>query len=275
MRHPPHPERQCGGGADRHPAIGDAAGHHSGRQHAQGAVAQLARLVGEPHAKGPALTERLQGRQALDAVEKLGAESFEGPLATVAGTLLEVHEDGRREQSHQRKDQHHRRHRDIPEGDEDEDRNRRQDGDRQLRHVLAEKGLQLFDAVDDRQHDPAGAFAGEPGRPKGGDLVIEAAAQGLLHLRRGAVRDHRPVVLDKSAQQHRGGDPHGRDRHAEKPGAVEDVRQQHAEDRKAGDADDRGDEPEQDREGDPPPQPARQFPQTSVEVHRRYSLVRP
>ena len=42
-----------------------------------------------------------------------------------------------------------------------------------LRHVLAEERLQLLDAVDHRQHDAAGALAGEPGRPECGDLVVE------------------------------------------------------------------------------------------------------
>ena len=75
---------------------------------------------------------------------------------------------------------------------------RRQHRDRQLRHVLAEKGLQLLDAVDDRQHDPAGALAGEPGRPQLGELVVEAAAQILLHAVGGAVRDHGALLLDRS-----------------------------------------------------------------------------
>ena len=59
-----------------------------------------------------------------------------------------------------------------------------------LRHVLAEKALQLLDAVDHRQHDPAGALAGEPGRAELGDLVVErraaSPAPGCV-----PVRDHR------------------------------------------------------------------------------------
>ena len=45
VRHPPHGERQRSSGADRHPAIGDAAGHHAHRNHAKRAVAQLARAI--------------------------------------------------------------------------------------------------------------------------------------------------------------------------------------------------------------------------------------
>ncbi len=94
----------------------------------------------------------------------------------MTGAALDMDEDGRRDQGHQGKDQHHRRHRHVPEGDKDEDCNWRQHGDRQLRHVLAEEGLQLLDAVDDRKHDAAGALAGEPCRPEFGNLVIETAA---------------------------------------------------------------------------------------------------
>jgi len=71
MRYPPHGERQRRGGADRHPAIGDAAGHDAGRQYPQRGVAQLARPLRQPAAIGRTLAERLQGRQALDAVEEL------------------------------------------------------------------------------------------------------------------------------------------------------------------------------------------------------------
>ena len=213
-----------------------------------GAVAQLARPLGEPPAKGPALAERLQGRQALDAVEKLRAEGFQRLLAPLAGAALDVDEDGRRDQGDECRDQHHRRDRHVPEGDEGKDRERRQHRDRQLRHVLAEKGLQLLDAVDDRQHDPAGALAGKPGRPQLGDLVVEAAAQLLLHPRRGAVRDHRAAMLDEPRSSTAAATPDRRQRHRDKAGAGEDMRQQHAEDHEAGDADDRGDEPQQDRE---------------------------
>ncbi len=197
VRHPPHRQRQGRRGADRHPAIGDPAGHDPGRQHPQAAVAQLARPLGEPLAEGPALTEGFQRRQSLDAVEKLRAEGFERLLAALAAAALDLDKDGRRDQRHQCRDQHHRRHRHVPERDEDEDRQRRQHRDRQLRHILAEKGLQLLDAVDDRQHDAAGALAGKPGRSQLGDLVVKPAAQFLLHPRRGAVRDHRAAMLDR------------------------------------------------------------------------------
>ncbi len=176
VRHPPHSERQGSGGADRHPAIGNATGHHTHRNHPQRAVAQLARPIGEPAAIGRTLAERLQGRQALDTVEELRAEGFEGPLAPVAGAALDLEKDCGGDQGHERESEHHRGDRHVPEGDEGEDCQRSQHRDRQLRNVLTEEGLQLLDAVDDRQHDAAGALAGEPSRPECGNLVVEAAA---------------------------------------------------------------------------------------------------
>jgi hypothetical protein len=68
VRYAPYGERQGRGGADRHAAIGDAAGHHAHRQYSQRAVAQLPRPFGQPTAIGLSLPERLQGRQTLDAV---------------------------------------------------------------------------------------------------------------------------------------------------------------------------------------------------------------
>ena len=273
VRHPPYAERQRRRGTDRNTAIGDAAGHHAEPQYAQGAGAELAGAGGEPAAVGGALAERLQRRQSLDAVEKLRAERLQRLLAVVAAAALVLQENRRRDQCEQRKGQHHPRHRHVPEGDEDKDRQGCQHRDRQLRHVLAEKALQLLDAVDDRQHDPAGALAGEPGRPQLGELVVEAAAQILLHAVGGAVRDHGTLLLDPAAQDDGCGHPDGRQCHRSPAGAAEHLRQQHTEQHEPGDADHRGDQPHQDRRGDPPAQPACKRPQASVEMHRRHSFA--
>jgi len=61
------------------------------------------------------------------------------------------------------------------------------------------KALQLLDPVDDRQHDPAGPLAGEPGRPQFGDLIVEASAELLLHAAGRAMRDHRAGMIEKPA----------------------------------------------------------------------------
>ncbi len=260
LRYPPHGKRQRRCGADRHPAIGDAAGHYPGRQDAQRRVAEVARLLRQPPAIGGALAERLQCRQALDAVEKLRAERLQGLLAPLAAAPLDRDEHGRRDQGDQCEDQHHRRHRHVPEGDEGEDRERGQHRDAELRHVLAEKGLQLLDPVDDRQHHPAGALAGKPGGSKFGDLVVEPAAQHLLHPAGGAVRDHDAVMVDEAAQHDSRGDAQSRQRDRDEAGIGEDMREQHAEDRKAGDAQHRGDEAQSYRRGDPAAHAAGQGP---------------
>ena len=221
VRDPPDGEGQGRRSADRHPAIGDAAGHHAHRQDPQRTVAQAPALWRQADVHRRALTECLQGRQALDAVEKLRAERLQRALAPLAGAALALRESARRDQGHEREDQHHRRDRHVPEGDEDEDRQRRQHRDAELRDILAEKSLQLLDPVDDRQHYPAGALAGKPSRAQRRDLVVEPAAQILLHSGRGAVGDHRAMMIDEAAQDDRDGDPHRWSCYGEKPGAVE------------------------------------------------------
>jgi hypothetical protein len=66
----------------------------------------------------------------LNAIEELGAERFERPLASVAGAALARREGARRDQRHERKGQHHGRYRHIPERDEKKNRERRQYRDR-------------------------------------------------------------------------------------------------------------------------------------------------
>src|SRR5713101_457272 len=167
---PPHPERQCGGGADRDPGVGDAARHDAGRQDAHRRLRQLPRAQGEPLAIGRALAERLQCRQALDRVEEFRAEALHRLLALLALMVFDAVPGGRRDQRHQRRDQHHRGDRRVPPDDKAEDRQRGQRRDRNLRQVLPEKALHLLDPVDHGQHHPAGALTGEPGRPQFGDL---------------------------------------------------------------------------------------------------------
>ena len=106
-------------------------------------------------------------------------------------------EHARREQRHQGGDQHDRGDRHVPPDDKDKDRQRGQHRDRDLRHILAKKALQLLDAVDHRQHDAAGALAGEPGRAQRGDLVVEPAAQLLLHPRGVLVGDDGAGMVDQ------------------------------------------------------------------------------
>jgi len=94
----------------------------------------------------------------------------------VAGAAFDAEEHSGCYQGNEGEHQHHRRDRYIPEGDKDEDRERRQHRNRHLRHILAKKGLQLLDTINDRQHHAAGALASEPGRAQRRNLVVKAAA---------------------------------------------------------------------------------------------------
>ena len=164
-------------------------------------------------------------------------------------------DDSRRHQSEQRRAQHHSGDRHVPERDEGEDRQRRADGDRHLRQVLAEEGLQLLDAIDHRQHHAAGAFGAEPGRAERDDLVVQPAAQRLLHPGRGPVRDHGAqhgrarraagCAAQCADQRH---DQFGGRCAAEQPG------EELAEEDEARDADGQRQQAEQDRQRDAPAQ---------------------
>ena len=189
--------------AERAAQIGDAARQDAGAQHHQRALRQRARLVGQHPAIGAALAERLQRRQPLHCVQQLLAERLERPLPLarrLAGAL--VHHR-RRGQGEQRRGQHHGGDRHVPERNEGEDRQRRADRDRHLRQVLAEERLQLLDAIDHRQHDAAGALRAEPRGPERHDLVVQPAAQHVLHAHRGPVRDHGAHVIQPRPQHDR------------------------------------------------------------------------
>ena len=157
-----------------------------------------ARALGEPAAIGGALAERLQGRQALHRVEEFRAEALHRLLARhgrVPPSILLKTAGATRVTSAATSitaatgTSHHTIKAKIASGVSA--------ATADLRHVLAEKALQLLDAVDHRQHDAAGALAGEPGRPQFGDLVVELAAQLLLHPDRVLVRDDRAGMVEQ------------------------------------------------------------------------------
>ncbi|KAG1248646.1 hypothetical protein G6F65_019506 [Rhizopus arrhizus] len=173
----------------------------------------------------------------------------------------------RAEQREERRRQEDQRSGHVPECDHGKngEGRRRRDGD--LRQILAEEGLQLFDAVHHRQHDAAGALVGEPGRPQGDDPVVQFAAQRLLDRCRGAVGLHGTPVIEHGAQQHhraaaqRRGDPilPGR--------AIEHAGQQLPQENVAGDAGRQRQQPQENPARHAGAQPRRQLPQSRVEIH--------
>ena len=145
--------------------------------------------------------------------------------------------------------------------------------DRDLRHVLAEKRLQLLDAVDHRQHHAAGALAGEPGRPQRGDLVVEPAAQRLLHPGRGAVRDHRARWSSKARSSTAASGPP-----AAPPDRPSPRREHRASNRprntKRAMPNPSASRPSSDCQRDAAAQPACHAPQAAVEMHSRLPRYR-
>ncbi len=260
-------QHQCRGRTERAAEVGDAACQNAGAEHQERAVRQCARLVGQHPAVAAALAERLQRRKTLHRVEEFLAERLERVLPRPRRPVgPHVHHSGRH-QGEQRGAQHHGGNRNIPERHEGEDRHRCAGGDRHLRQVLAEERLKLLDAIDDRQHDAAGALGAEPCGAKGYDLVVEAATQRLLHTRRGAMRDHGAHVIEPGAQQDGGQRARqwdhqlGRRRGAEQPG------EELAEEGEPGDADRQRQQAEQNRQRDASAQTGCHAPQSQIEMH--------
>jgi len=139
---------------------------------------------------------------------------------------------------------------------------------------LSEEALELLDPVDERECHPARALAGEPGGAEGGDLVVKCRAQALLHLGGGAVRDHGAQMLERAAERHRRGRRRGGEHKGCGRSAVQDPRQQPAEEDEARDADARGNEAEQHLDRERPAHAAHHLPKTLVEIHRPPPLAR-
>ena len=143
-----------------------------------------------------------------------------------ADFCIETAECGGQHQAHERRAQHHRRHRHVPPSDDGEHGDGRERGNGELRHVLAEKRLQLLNAVDQRQHDTPGPLAGEKSRPEFGDLVVELKSQHLLHARGSAVRRRGALVFEHGAHEHDRRDRHRRQDERRRRRAAVDERDQ-------------------------------------------------
>ena len=142
--------------------VGDAARQRVGAQHPHGAAEEVARLDLELVGARLALAERLQGRQPLDRIEELGGEGGIGLLPVHRVSDVELVPQAGREQRHQGEAQHDQRHRQVDEGHDGEDQQRREERDQELRQELAEIGFELLDAVD---HGQVSARPNAGGRP--------------------------------------------------------------------------------------------------------------
>ena len=110
-----------------------------------------------------ALAEGLERGEALHGIEELGAEFAVGPGAIHARLVVEAMEGRRQDEGEDGSGDEDGGDRQIEKGNEGEDGDRRHDGDQEGGKELAEIGLELFHAVDHRQHHIPGALLAEPG----------------------------------------------------------------------------------------------------------------
>ena len=126
----------------------DTAGGDVDPEHPHRAAVQVAGARREPLAALAALPERLERREALDVVKELGGGVGLRATEGHARRAVQLVESRRRDQRHQREDQEDGRRLQVQKRHEAENHDRREHGDDQLWQVLAEKGIELFDAVD-------------------------------------------------------------------------------------------------------------------------------
>ena len=158
---------------ERHPQ-----GGHGGRAVAVRDVADRGHL-----GLGPA--EDLEGREAGHHVEEVAGQALEQ-------TGLASHPNLRRgaHQRHEQRDQRHRHrddHRRDPVGPQhhDDDGDRDDDGQEQLREIPGEVAVQGVDAAGRQHHQAAGAFPVDAGRPEMHDPLHQGCPQVRLGRCRG------------------------------------------------------------------------------------------
>ena len=237
---PVRAERQGRRRTHRDARIGDAAGERVGRQDPHGQAEDVVRLYLQDSRARAALAEGFQGRQPLHGVEEFGGERLVGPRPVEAVLLIPAVKSLRRDQGEQRRDQHDEGDGPVEKGDETEDQERRQNGDDQLRQVLAEIDFELLDPVDHRHDRIAGPLQPEMRRTKLGHLVEDDGAQVDLDLCRRIMRDHRAQIFQPAAHEHDGGDAGERPQQFVQRHALEDPGNQPAEQCQPRDAEHRG-----------------------------------
>ena len=191
----PGAERQRHRRPERDARVGDATRERVAAEDPHRAPEELVGAMLQLPGPRAALAERLECRQPLHRVEKIGAEGGVGAIAGQTRLAILAVPERRRQQHHERGDQQHERDRQIHERDESEDEQRRDRRDEELREILAEVGLELLHAFHHRKHHVAGPRADEVGGAERGDLGVENLAQPLLHPGGRVVRHHRARVV--------------------------------------------------------------------------------
>ena len=267
LRHAPRAEGEHRGAPHRDAGVGESARERVGREHPHGGPEDFMRAFGQHAATRGALAEGLEGGEPLHRVEKFRREPAVRLRPPHAAACIPALEERRREQREHREGEHQRGDGVVEEREQREDDDRRDQGDEELRQVLAEVGLELLDAVHHRDQDRTGAFQPEVGGTERHHLGAEALAQLELDPRRGAVREHRARMFDPAAQHH--DRRHERERHEQLGERIpgEYPREQPAEQRQPTDADQGREHPHRHRGGDPETDAVRELPETGVEEH--------
>ncbi len=183
--------------------------------------------------------------------------------------------EGRRQQQRgQREDEEDQRSLQVQEGHEGEDQDWRQRGHDQLRHVLAEERVELFDAVDQGKDGIAGTALVEVTGAELQHVVVQQAADARFHAGRGGVGDLVAAELQQGADDDETGDQR---QHADerlerfaREGAGHGLPGQG----QAQHRDGHRRQADECREGNPPADAARHAEQTPVEIQSRRTPVR-
>ena len=213
------------------------------------------------------LTEGLQRRQPLHAVQEVGPKVAVRLAPGLVPAAVQLLDHGRQEQRHQREHDEHQPDADVEHRHEHEDQHRSRGRDDELRQILPEKDLQALHAVHDGRQHVAGAPLVEVARPQRQRVLVQPPAQKYLGLRRRPVAHGVPDVLERAAQQYQRPDDHQRRDHRRKILALEEARDHHARDRQPGYAYAYRDQPDEGGEKDRRPQALGHPPQSKVEVH--------
>ena len=127
-----------------------------GRYHSHRALVELVDSLRQISAPALALTERLQRRQTLHAVEEIRTELTIRPTTSKAAFPIPTMEHPRRNQREERENEEYERDIDVKRHHVCKYGDRSQRGDDELRQVLSEKRLQPLDALHQSENHIAG-----------------------------------------------------------------------------------------------------------------------
>ena len=253
--------------ADGDAGVGDAAGEGVRPEHAHGAVEEGVALVLEQLRPRPALAEGLEGRQALDRIEELGAEGGVRLLAPPAVPAVEPMPGGGGDERDQRGEEERQRDGQIDDGDAGEDQDRREGGHDELGQVLAEVHLELLDPLDHRQDHVPGPGCREVGRAELGHVRMDRLAQARLDARGGLVRHQGPRVVERTPETDQEGHRGRHHHHSRKGRARQDATEEPAQEREPRNPGRHGQHPQQHRPGNPDAHPRGEGPEPAIDVH--------